>query len=168
MAMYKVSPAVKPVNQNQSTNCWLACLEMMFQWKCDRGDASKDKSKICSLIDAKTPYWAKDLENKGIAPYECADVARALGLQPTGAGNYTPEILHDIISKRGPVWVAGMWLEGMSHVVVVTACDPADGRTRIINPWKNHDLSDAPSTVSWLNARGNLWKSYEGSVMYWK
>ena len=83
-------------------------------------------------------------------------------------GDYTPEILHDIISKKGPVWVAGMWLEDMSHVVVVTACDPEDGRIRIVNPWENYDLSDKLRTVSRFNARGNLWKSYEGSVMYWK
>ena len=168
MAMYKVSPAVQPLNQAKSTTCWLACLEMMFQWKNDKGDTSKKKSQICGIIDSNTDYWADDLVAKGIAPAECRQVAHALGLQPTGAGDYTAGILHDIISKKGPVWVAGMWLEGMSHVVVVTACDPDSGNIRIINPWKNYDLSDSPRTVSWLNARGDIWKSYEGSVMYWK
>jgi hypothetical protein len=168
MAMYRVTPAVKPLNQAKSTTCWLASLEMMFQWKNDKGDVSKKKSQICSLIDEKTPYWADDLVMKGIHPSECSDVARALGLQPTGAGDYTPEILHDIVSKRGPVWVGGMWLEGMSHAIVVTACDPADGRIKIVNPWRNYDLTESPRTISWLNARGSFWKSYEGSVMYWK
>lgn len=168
MAMFKVTPAVKPLNQKYMTTCWLAALEMLFQWKNDKGDMTKKKSQICSKIDSDTDYWADDLVNKGLHPTECYQVARALGLQPTGAGDYTPQILHDLISKKGPLWVGGMWLENKSHAVVITACDPENGAIRIVNPWLNYDLSDAPRTVSWLNARGNLWKSYEGSVMYWK
>jgi hypothetical protein len=168
MAMFKVSPAVQPKNQKFSTTCWLTCLEMMFQWKNDRGDASKKKWEICSLIDQKTDYWAEDLSNLGIAPIECRQVAQALGLQPTGAGDYTPEILHDIVSKKGPAWVAGMWIPGLSHAVLVTGCKPANGKITIIDPYKNWDLTESDRTVSWINARGSIWKSYEGSVMYWK
>lgn len=168
MGMFKVSPSVKPLNQAYSSTCWLACLEMMVQWKNDKGDMSKKKSQICSLVDEKTDYWSDDLNKKGIAPYECRQVANALGLQPTGAGNYTAEIIHDILTKRGPMWVAGMWIEDKSHVIVVTGINRDNGSMQIINPWLNYDLTESPRSVSWLNARGNVWKSYEGSVMYWK
>ena len=168
MAMFKVSPAVKPINQDTTATCWLAALEMMFQWKNDKGDMTKKKSQICDKIDTDTDYWADDLKTKGIAAGECYQVARALGLQPTGAGDYTAALLHDLISKKGPLWVGGMWLKNMSHVIVITACDPASGFIRIINPWKNFDFSDEQRNIGWLNARGSLWKSYEGSVMYWK
>jgi hypothetical protein len=89
-------------------------------------------------------------------------------LQPTGAGDYTAEIIYDILTKKGPMWVAGMWLKGMSHVIVVTGINREDGSLKIINPWQNNDLTESPRSVSWLNARGDVWKSYEGSVMYWK
>ena len=168
MAMYKVSPDVKPLNQAAYTTCWLACLEMMVQWKNDAGDYTKSKSQIRNRIDKDTDYWADDLIDNGIHPRECAQVARALGMQPTGAGDYTPGILYDLISRKGPLWVGGMWLQGMSHAIVITGCNPENGAIKIINPWRNVDLTESPRTVSWLNARGTLWKSYEGSVMYWK
>lgn len=168
MAILKTTPEVKPLNQAKSTTCWLACLEMMFQWKKDKGDATKDKTKICSIIDEKTEYFSDDLVKKGIAPGECAPIAKAFGMIPTGAGDYTSAILYDLFSKKGPLWVGGMWLEGMAHAIVITGVDPDSDKISIINPWKNYDLSESPRTISWLNARGSLWKSYEGSVMYWK
>jgi hypothetical protein len=158
----KVSPAIQPLNQAKSTTCWLASLEMLFKWK------SKDKTKICSLIDEKTDYWADDLIMNGLHPSECMQVARALGMQPTGAGNYTREILYDLVWRKGPLWVGGMWLENMSHAVVITGVDPDSDKISIVNPWRNYALEEEERNIFWLNARGNFWKSYEGSVMHWR
>ncbi|MEZ5428647.1 MAG: papain-like cysteine protease family protein [Pyrinomonadaceae bacterium] len=166
--MFKVTPAVKPLNQARGTTCWLACLEMMFEWKKDKGDATKDKTKICDLIDQKTDYFSSIMVEKGLGTHECAPVARALGLQPTGAGDYTRDILYSLVSNKGPLFVAGIWIENCPHAVVVTACDKDSDNIKIINPWRNYDLSESPRTVNWLNARGDLWKKVEGSVMYWK
>lgn len=168
MAMYKVSPSVQPLNQAKGTTCWLACLEMLFQWKASKGDSSKDKTKICDLIDENTPYYSSIMVEKGIAPIECASVARALGMQPTGAGDYTREILYDLISKKGPLWVAGTWVPNCPHVIVVTGVDNESDLIKIINPWRNSDLSEENRNITWLNSRGNLWKGTEGSVMYWR
>jgi len=168
MAMYKVFPGVKPLRQALSTTCWLTCLEMLFQWKKDKGDSSKDKSQICAKIDSNTDYWASDLTDNGIAPYECMQVARAMGMQPTGAGDYTKEILYDLVSKKGPLWVGGYWYGESAHVIVVTGVNPDNGKIKIVDPWKNWDLSEGDRDVGWLNARSKVWKAYEGTVMYWK
>src|SRR5690242_1060287 len=121
MTMFKVSPAIQVKTQALATTCWLTCLEMLFQWKKDKGDSSKDKSQICNIIDEKTQFYSSIMVEKGIAPNECASVARALGMQPTGAGDYTREILYDLVSKKGPLWVAGKW-GNSSHVVLITGC----------------------------------------------
>jgi hypothetical protein len=166
--MFKVSPDIRPLNQAKSTTCWLACFEMMFQWKNDKGDTSKDKSKICDTIDQKTDFFSSIMVEKGIGIHECAAVGRALGMQPTGAGDYTREILYDLISKKGPLWVAGRWIENCNHVIVVTAVSDTSEKISIVNPWRNYDLSESPRDIGWLNARGSDWKSVEGSVLYWK
>jgi hypothetical protein len=168
MGMFKVSPAVTPLNQAKTTTCWLACFEMMYQWKRDKGDSSKDKSQICSTIDSKTDFFSSIMVEKGIGLHECAAVGRALGMQPTGAGDYTREILYDLISKKGPLWVAGTWVPGCPHVIVVTGVDTDSDNIKIINPWQNLDMSEGSRSITWLNARGNLWKGVEGSVLYWR
>ncbi|HMT09968.1 MAG TPA: papain-like cysteine protease family protein [Pyrinomonadaceae bacterium] len=161
MSMYKVSPNVSPKNQTSTSCCWLTCLEMLFEWK------NKDSSKILEKMDASPnlfPYYMKD---NGIAPGECKETAKMLGLKWAGDGDFTGEILHGILKSYGPVWVAGQWIPGYSHVIVVTGVDKDDGRIKIVNPWKNYDLSESPRTVSWLNERGTVWKTCPASIMYW-
>lgn len=167
MAMFKVTPSVKPLNQAKSTTCWLACLEMMYQWKIDKGDASKKKSEICSKIDSDTDYWADDLVSGGIGAPQCSQVARALGMQPTGAGDYTAEILYDLMSKKGPLWVGGYWYGDSAHVILVTGVNPDNSKIKIVDPWKNYALEEGDRDVAWLNARSKHWKSFD-TVMYWK
>lgn len=168
MSMFKVAPAVKPLRQVYSSTCWLTCLEMMFQWKNDKGDKSKQKSQICSKIDSDTDYWADDLVKEGLGAPQCYQVARAMGMQPTGAGDYTKEILHDLISKKGPLWVGGYWYGKSAHAILVTGVNPVNGDITIVDPLNNWDLSEGDSDLGWLNARSKHWKSFEGTVMYWK
>lgn len=140
---------------------------MLFQWKKDKGDSSKDKSQIYNIIDEKTQFYSSIMVENGIAPNECASVARALGMQPTGAGDYTREILYDLVSKKGPLWVAGKW-GNSSHVVLITGCSNDSDAIKIVDPWKNYDLSESDSSLTRLNSRGSTWKGVEGSVMYSK
>jgi len=161
MAMYKVSPAVSPRNQETTSCCWLTCLEMLFDWK------KKDTSSILSKMDASPnlfPYYMKD---HGIAPGECKETAKMLGLKWAGDGDFEGGTLYDILKSYGPVWVAGQWISGYNHVIVVTAVDKEDNRISIVNPWKNYDLSESPRTIDWLNARGSVWKNCDASIMYW-
>lgn len=174
MSMFKVSPDVTPRNQPLATCCWLTCLEMLFIWKANKGDKTKDYTKIMELMDASPNLFPETMKNKGIAPGECRETARYLGLQ-CGTGNIEASVLHDCLKMHGPMWVAGDWVQGAdesekedhSHVIVVTACDPTDGRIRYINPWKNYTLEDSPGTVSWLTARSKKWINCDASVMYW-
>ncbi len=167
MGMFNVSPAVRPRSQEWSTCCWLTCLEMMFEWKRNQGDKSKDPSKILELMDASPnlfPYYMRDA---GIAPGECKETAKMLGLRWSGDGEIYAEVLSDLMTRSGPLWVAGMWRKGSSHVIVVTGVDRDSGKIKYVDPWENNDLSQSNGTISWLNSRGQLWKSCDASVMYW-
>lgn len=167
MALYKVSPDVKPKTQQLSTTCWLSCLEMLFAWK-------KDTRDILSTMDQSPRLFPYYMKTAGIAPSECRETARQLGLQ-CGSGAIEAKILKDCLAMHGPMWIAGDWVKGSdpdvtddnSHVIVVTACDPDDGKIKFINPWQNNDLSESSGTVSWLTKRSSKWKNCDAGVMYW-
>src|SRR5262245_34279446 len=161
--MFKVSPTVNPRNQRLSSTCWLTCLQMMFEWK--GKDASEDK--ILAAMDASPnlfPYYMRDA---GIAPGECKDTAKMLGLRWSGDGEIEADVLYDLMTQRGPIWIAGMWRRGSSHVLVVTGVDKDAGKIRYVDPWENYSLEDSPGTLDWLNNRGDVWKNCDASVMYW-
>jgi len=167
MAMYKVTPNVTPRNQNLTTCCWYTCLQMLFSWKKDTRDILAEMDKSPNLF----PYYMK---TAGIAPGECRETARYLGLK-CGSGNIEASVLTDCLKQHGPMWVAGDWAKGAdpnvegdhSHVIVVTGCDPDDGKIKFINPWQNNDLSESDGTVGWLTKRSTQWKNCDAGVMYW-
>lgn len=167
MAMYKVSPEVKPRNQPLSTCCWLTCFEMLFEWK-------KKTTDILAKMDESPNLFPYYMKNAGMAPGECRETARYLGLK-CGGGEIEASVLVDCLKQHGPMWVAGDWAKGAdpsmkgdhSHVIVVTGCDPDDGRIKYINPYSNLDLSESSGTVSWLTKRSSQWKNCDASVMYW-
>jgi hypothetical protein len=167
MAVVKCTPDVKPLTQPTKAACWYSCFRMLFQWKYDKGDTSRDPNKILEMMDKSPnlyPWEMKD--NWGIDASECRETARYLGLRATGDGELDGSALQEVLKTRGPVWIAGNWGSG-NHVIVVTSCNPDDGRIRYINPYQNVTLSDSAGTLSWLNGRGNLWKNCDASVMYW-
>lgn len=168
MAMYKVSPDVKPRNQPTTTTCWLTCLQMLFQWKIDKGSKglSADKDSILAAIDKSPNLFPYHMETAGIAPGECKETAKMLGLRWAGGGDIDAKYFQEALKSHGPYWIAGDWGSG-SHVIVVTACDPDSGKIRYINPWQNVTLSDSAGTISWLNNRSNVWRDCDGALMYW-
>lgn len=161
MSMYKVSPPVAPRNQPTSTTCWYTCLQMLFEWK------KKDPSKLIPTMDTSPDLFPYYMLENGIAPSECKPTAKVLGLGYAGDGDTYPDVLANALKSHGPYWVAGMWTKNYSHVIVVTGCDPDTGAIKYINPWCNYDLSESIADVDWLNARGKVWKSTLGSMMYW-
>ncbi len=167
MAMYKVSPDVKPMNQPTSSTCWLSSLQMLFQWKIDKGSSvSGDKDSILAAMDKSPNLFPYYMEKAGIAPGECKETAKMLGLRWAGGGDIDAQVLRDALKSHGPYWVAGNWGSG-SHVIVVTACNPDLGTIRYVDPWKNYTLADSPGTISWLNGRGSVWKNCDASLIYW-
>jgi len=168
MTMFKVAPEVKARRQEKSTNCWLSCFEMLFQWKYDRGDRTKNPSQICDLIDRSPNLWSDYMTTNGIASYECREAGRMLGMICAGDGEIYGEHLQQVLKTYGPIWIAGRWYQNYDHVLVITGCDTASGKIKYINPWKNYTLEESNGTISWLNARGNEWRNCDASVMYWR
>jgi papain like cysteine protease AvrRpt2 len=166
--MVKVSPAVTPRSQPTRAACWYSCFQMLFQWKFDKGDKSKDPDKILEMLDKSPMLYPYDMKDSwGIDAHgECREAARYLGLRATGDGDLPASSMEEVLQKYGPIWVAGNWGQG-NHVIVVTACDASSGQIRFINPYQNFSLTDTPGTMTWLNARGDLWRSCDASVMYW-
>jgi hypothetical protein len=169
MGMIKVTPDVAPRNQQFSTCCWFASLEMLFDWKWrkERKDDKAEPWKILEKMDKSKDLYPYYMHDNGISPRECKETAKMLGLRWSGDGDFTANILYDMLTTHGPLWVAGMWRRGSSHVIVVTGVDKESGNIRYIDPWENYSLSDSPGTVSWLNSRGDVWKNCDASVMYW-
>ncbi len=161
MAWTHVTPAVDPLNQPTSSSCWYVCLKMLFNWK------KRDTSKILETMDSSPRLFPYYMLDNGIAPGECKETAKVLGLSWAGDGEIYADVLANALKVHGPYWVAGMWEKNSSHVIVVTGCNPETGNIRYINPWMNHDLSDTPGTIEWLNKRGDIWRQTDGSLMYW-
>jgi hypothetical protein len=168
MALTKVSPEVKPLSQPTAAACWYSCLRMLFTWKRDNGDKSKDPDSILEKMNASPNLWPYDMKDSwGIDASECRETARYLGLTATGDGDLDGSAIEEVLKTKGPIWVAGNWGSG-NHVIVVTACEASTGKIRYINPYQNHGATDSAGTLSWLNGRGSLWKNCDASVMYWK
>jgi ABC-type bacteriocin/lantibiotic exporter with double-glycine peptidase domain len=163
MGMFRVSPEVSPRNQRLSTTCWLTCLQMMFEWK--NKDASEDK--ILAKMDASPNLYPYYMRDAGISPGECKETAKMLGLRWSGDGEIEASVLYDLMVQRGPIWIAGIWRRGYSHVMVVTGVDKDSEKIRYIDPWENFSLSDSGGTVGWLSNRGDVWKNCDASIMYW-
>lgn len=167
MSFTKCTPDVTPQTQLTKAACWYACFRMLFQWKRDKGDSSKNPDAILGMLDKSPnlyPYMMKD--SWGIDAGECREAARYLGLQASGDGEIDAGALENTIKSRGPVWVAGDWGSG-NHVIVVTACEASTGKIKYINPYKNDFGTDSNGTISWLNGRGSLWKNCDASIMCW-
>lgn len=161
MGWSKCSPDVKPRTQPTSTTCWYSCLQMLFEWK------GKDTASIISTMDSSPNLFPDYMLKNGIAPSECKETAKSLGMRWAGDGELDAGYFAEAIKKNGPYWVAGMWRKGFSHVIVVTAVDPDQGKIKYVDPWMNHDLSESNGTMSWLNDRGKIWKETDGSLIYW-
>ena len=161
MPWTKVTPPVTPINQPTSSTCWYVCLQMLYNWK------GKNPAEIKQKLDADPQIFADYWFTNGVAPYNCLQIARCLGLQAAGDGDIDAGVLANALRVHGPYWCAGSWKKGTAHVIVVTGCNPESNEIRYINPWMNLDLSDSLETVDFLNRRGDEWKSTFGSLMYW-
>jgi hypothetical protein len=142
---------------------------MMFQWKFDQGDKSKISTKrnILDLIDASLWLDGDDMYKNGIGPGQCQEAANMLGLKARGTYNIDAFVLTNTLKMHGPIWIAGAWIKGRSHVIVLTGCDPEKGTVYLVNPWDNNFGVESTKSIAELNDRGDLWRNCEASIMYW-
>lgn len=169
MLMYHVSPSVQPRMQPTAKCCWLTCLEMLYQWKNDKGDNSKVISSILPEMDKSPNLYPYEMRDSGIAAGECRETARYLGLGCAGdTAIIDADVLTNLLKMHGPVWIAGRWYMDCDHVIVVTGCNPDTRKIKYINPWRNYGGKESEGPVDWLAARGDVWTNCDASVMYWR
>ncbi|MEP6925010.1 MAG: papain-like cysteine protease family protein [Pyrinomonadaceae bacterium] len=166
--MFNVAPAVNPRSQVKSSTCWLSALEMMFDWKYKRGYNYDYSAEILNKMDASFYLNVEYIYKNGIAPGECRETAKMLGLFAAG-GSQTipPDVLEDLLRRKGPVWISGRWLPNSSHAVVITGCEAATGKIKYIDPLKNFTLTDSDGSTTWLDNRGPAWTNCDAGLMYW-
>lgn len=166
--MVKVTPRVQALRQPLATCCWFTCLEMLFNWKNAKGDKSKKASMILSEMDKSPNLYPDYMMNAGIAPGECRETARMLGLRASGdTAQLDAGILAEMLKNHGPLWIAGRWYRNFNHVIVLTGCDPDSGQVKYVDPWDNPDLSESSNSVGYLSKRGPVWTNCDASIMYW-
>ena len=183
MSTVNISPDIQPRNQNKSSTCWLSCLEMMFHWKYKKcGEYTGPKldwkyescngydytSEILWKMDASYSLNTEFIYKNGIAPAECRETARMLGLQPTGFDSTVEaDFLQGMLRRQGPLWIGGMWISGRSHALVITGYNSDTRKVSYVNPWENYSLSESSGPLEWLLGRGSQWINCDASVMYW-
>ena len=161
MAWTTVLPKVIPINQPTSSTCWYVCLQMLFVWK------GRDPNDILRLLNADPEIYPDYWMDNGVSPSNCRQIARALGMSCAGDGEVDADVLANALATHGPYWVAGEWIKGSPHVVVVTGINPASGKIRLVNPWKNWDLTETEDLLDNFNNRRQPWISTFCSFIYW-
>jgi hypothetical protein len=120
--LYKVTPVL----QENSKCCWLACYQMLYDWK------GLLKSEVETKIKAA-----------GISTTQGLDISQwGTARQAVGLTGYRVQFLKefdnflDIFQKHGPMWCAGSFLNGDPHAILIVGARKSDKRLRYLDPYK--------------------------------
>lgn len=130
VALKVVRYNVNPILQEHSKCCWLACYQMLYQWK------------GLTAADAETKIVNAKISTKdGLDMSDWGKARTALGL--TGFRvSYLKDFanFYSIFSNYGPMWCSGRFLDPSSqtvgHAILVYALDPASKILRYHDPYK--------------------------------
>jgi hypothetical protein len=119
---------VELINQPNDMSCWAASAAMLVGWR--------DRISIDPVaIVAGTGNWAA--YTNGLQPSDIQALATAWGLTAESPQCYTVDGLRNLLTTKGPLWVAAA-VPGL-HAIVVTGLysDGTDDNTfvRINDPW---------------------------------
>ena len=175
MANEKVHVDVKPILQQRTSTCWLACFQMLFEYK-----PGKQRSDVWRLLDENEAYGPSlvgqlppryanphHMYLDGIGRSDLIPAAKALGLQWASGGNASIENLAALIKKYGPVWAVGGW-NTSNHVILLTGAEPSSKvpMVTIIDPWPTGG-GERTEPLRWFNMGRKQWSGVNGSIMYW-
>ncbi len=163
MPTVRVSPKVTPIVQDFATTCWLACFQMLYQWK------NKDKNKVWDLLDNSPGPYANpwQMYYDGIGSTDLLPAAKALSLRWGGGGELDIELLAKHLKSVGPVWAAGCW-NSQSHIILLTGADTDTNEVFYLNPWRDHGgEQEQKKSMYWFNEGRGHWLGVNGSFMYW-
>ena len=176
MANEKVHFDVEPILQQTTSTCWLACFQMLFEYK-----PGKQRGDVWKLLDENETYGPspgpREMQPRYANPYQMyydgigrddlIPAAKALGLQWASGGSVSIETLAATMKKYGPIWVVGGW-NTSNHVVLLTGADPTSDIPKItlIDPWPTGG-GERTEPLSWFTKGRKQWAGVNGSVMYW-
>lgn len=128
MAPMQLVPMKKmvPRAQDLATTCWYTCLVMMYEWA-EWNPADIKPALVGAGID-----W-EDACKSGLKTKDYFKAAKALPLHGWGSGSSWSVGNFKQWLTLGPVWVAGRWMSGGSHNVVVIGA--SDDEIKYIDPW---------------------------------
>ncbi len=124
--MYKVAPVL----QANSKCCWLACYQMLYDWKGELVSEATRKiteAKISITTGLDSSDWIKARIALGLTGYRVSYLK-------------TFDDFFKVFSDHGPMWCGGSFLDGDPHAILIVGVHPDNKRIRYLDPyklWKN-------------------------------
>jgi hypothetical protein len=168
--MITTQPPVKRIQQPNTSSCWFAACQMLFQWKGKPVDDVKrllvEAEKSDSRVDFD--YWYES----GIGHSDTVPLAKGLGLKWGAGGELSLSQIQDAVKNWGPLLAVGAW-NTHSHVIVVWGAEQvADAKYEsvaklwVANPWFGSPDKEERN-MYWFNGGLGHWKGINGQYMHW-
>ena len=120
--IYKVTPIL----QENSKCCWLACYQMLYEWKGLKAEDAVTKikgAKISTTTGLDISQWGTARSALGLTGYR---VSYLKGFDD----------FYKVFTDHGPMWCAGSFLDGDPHAILIVGVHPDSKRLRYLDPYK--------------------------------
>jgi len=138
------------IPQMKDKACWYASALMVRFWK-------RELKQMCEVGQpdpSEVPAAVRTYKNNNVLGWgKIIRFAQLMGLKTAARGAMTmaPAFIHDLLRRRGPLWVPLEWTGGGGHIVVITGIS-MDGSTVFINdPWPVGRGKKDSKDLLWLN-----------------
>lgn len=164
---------VPAIAQHNSSTCWFASFQMVYQWK------GRNRAEVKKRISSAQTNQQRDAEPPiadfgymsahGIGKADLVPCAKALRMEWGGGESKKIGIaaLLYVLDTCGPIWIAGRWNSG-NHVIVLTGARRSKTDMVIYrNPWTQYGGGkENNKPLRWLNDGRGPWKQWLGSIMH--
>ena len=125
MSQIDIRYRVRGIAQVNSKCCWLACYKMLYDWKGKKASAVTPKIQKAGISTTK-----------GLVPKDWYKARNALGLSSISYSHLkTASGMRWCLSKCGPIWCAGDFLNNGPHAILVTGIYSKDTMLQIHDPY---------------------------------
>lgn len=117
-------PNMKLIVQDQSNSCWFASGQMLINWR-------QQKTQSCEVSHpdpALVEKWGKKYDNNArIFNEEIRQFAADMGLEVMPPMTPTPQYVHTLLVRNGPLWV-----NGFAHITVIAGIRDLNGSIDVL------------------------------------